>query len=87
VAEDQNTSPPAPAATPAQEREAERVSAADYKSNGKTLVRARKGYEVNPSDLKLPVITDAAPVNMSKEQADALMDEAGLYLVRTESKE
>lgn len=86
MAEDVNTPPPAPA-TPAEVREDKRVSAEDYKSTGKTSIRARKGYSINPSDLKLPVITDAADVNMSKEQADALVSEAGLYLVRSDSKE
>lgn len=86
MAEDQNTPPPVPA-TPAEDREDKRVSAEDYKSTGKSSIRARKGYVINPSDLKLPVITDSAEVNMSKEQADALMAEAGLYLVRSDSKE
>jgi hypothetical protein len=87
VAEDQKTPPPAPAATPADVVKVERISADEYKSTGKTTVRARKGYVINPTDKSLPIITDSAEVNMSKEQADALMDEAGQYLVRTEPKE
>lgn len=59
----------------------------EHKSSGKTTVRARRGYEVVPSDKSLPVIPADSDVNMSAAQADALMNEAGEYLVRTDTKE
>jgi hypothetical protein len=59
----------------------------EHKSTGKSAVRAKRGYEVVPSDKSLPVIPDDSDVNMSAAQADALMNEAGAYLVRTDSKE
>lgn len=59
----------------------------EHSSTGKATVRAKRGYEVVPSDTSLPVIPDDSDVNMSAVQADALMSEAGEYLVRTDTKE
>jgi len=72
--------PPADKATVTAEP-AERVALADYKSSGKTLVRAKRGYNLNPSDLNLPNIDDEAGIYVTQSQADALLDELGGYLV------
>lgn len=83
MAEDSNVTPPAVEAVPVSD---ERVALADYKTRGTTHVKARRGYKVEPTDKTLPVI-DENGINVTKDQADALMDEAGQYLVRTETKE
>jgi hypothetical protein len=57
-------------AAPAQ---AERPSREEYKSEGKAVVRTRRGNQVVPSDTSLPII-DSTGVNMSAEKAKEVVD-------------
>lgn len=77
---------PAPPAEPVAKASDERTALADYKTQGKTHVKAKRGYVGTPSDQSLPLI-DEVGIDMTSAQADALMDELGRYLIRTDSKE
>lgn len=50
----------------------------DYSTKGNTVVATRPGHEFNGSDKALPTITPQG-VKVTAEQADKLIEEAGLY--------
>ena len=52
------------------------VPESEYETRGQTTVATRRGYRFVPSDKELPVIHSGG-VKMSREAADALLDEAG----------
>lgn len=85
-----NETPPAPAPAPkAAAAPAERVTFAEYAekilatpsgAKGMLLVKARRGYEVMPTDKTLPMVNEVG-VPMTVQQYEALREEAGQYLV------
>lgn len=74
-----------PARTPDTSAAAERVTLAEYADNiaGKTkdmvFVKAKMGYQVDPTDRSIPRVTEAG-LPMTQEQYEALRDEAGDFL-------
>jgi hypothetical protein len=64
------------------------VSKAEFDTSGRTVVATPRGYAFQPNDIEIPVI-DHAGVKVTKEQADALVDESdGLVSIRkTENEE
>lgn len=59
-------------AAPAQSDE--RPTREEYKSEGKTVVRTRKGHRVVPSDTSLPIV-DSDGVNMAQDKAKKVVEE------------
>lgn len=74
-AEVQQNPPSDDAADPAVEAASEgRPSAEEYTSTGTTVVRARRGHAVVPSDSSLPVVTEDG-VKMSADNAKKVVEQ------------
>lgn len=64
------------------------VSKSEYETRGQTVVATRRGYAFASNDTDIPVITHDG-VKVTKEQADALVDESSgeVYIRNNESEE
>lgn len=72
-------------AAPAQSTD-ERPSYEEYKSEGKTVVKTRRGHRVIPTDTSLPIV-DYRGVNMSKDKAEKVVEEFPDYAFIADGEE
>lgn len=74
-----------PARTPVASATAERVTLTEYteavagKTKGMVFVKAKKGYNIDPTDKSLPRVNETG-VPMTQEQYEVLREEAGDFL-------
>lgn len=62
------------------------ISEAEYTTQGKTKVATRPGYRFAPANKDIPVVTSTG-INVTAEQAEALIAESDGLVSKVEDKE